>query len=104
MELLYAQFEDGSVFGSQVEGDEILALRRTLWDTLRELDQTYQSRGPDKFVEGLKKPIVPHSALHTVLQELLAAADEHGPAQAEEKVQEMLTDAEEHQNAMSGGR
>jgi hypothetical protein len=98
--VLYVQFEDGSEFGNEAEGYEILSLRRSTWEALRGVDKVYEEEGADEFMKALNKPIMPHSALHSVLQSILRTAGQSGPPEAEKVVQRMLALATEHEGKL----
>jgi hypothetical protein len=100
--VLYAQFQDGSVFGSENDGEPMLNLRKKAWETLRRLDRIYTTQGPEEFLEALRQPVEPHDDVHIIVKRLLATAKQSGPASAEEKVQAMLTLGTRRQEMIGG--
>jgi hypothetical protein len=102
VQVLYAQFSDGSVFGVEKYGEPILSLRSKAWETLRRLDRIYATQGPEEFLEALKRPVQLHDAVHVIEKDLLSTADQSGPAGAEEKVQTMLTLAMRREEMIAG--
>jgi len=102
VQVLYAQFPDGGVFGAEEYGETILSLRSRAWETLRRLDRIYTTQGPEEFLEALKRPVEPHDAVHVIVKDLLSTADQYGAASAEGKVQRMLMLATRRQEMIGG--
>jgi len=94
----FIQFSDGSTWGRNSEGREILKERQLTLNKLLDLDRVFRTEGPDKFVVKLMEPT--RLTLIEDLQRLYKEkGDDVNPVAKE--ISLMLTNAERNQKAMT---
>ncbi|HSA92046.1 MAG TPA: hypothetical protein VLE48_03475 [Terriglobales bacterium] len=99
---MYVQFLDGSVFGLPQFGEDILRLRHETFVTLKRLDETYEHRGEDAFLNLLNEP-VESAEVDNLLDNVRYTATKFGSQDAIGKVKRMLALAEERRRLIGGG-
>lgn len=98
--VMYVQFLDGSVFGEEKFGDDILELRHRTWKTLKRLNEIYTRLGAEEFMQALQEPAEPLE-VNTLLDNVRFTASKYGASDAAGKIERMLTIAKEHQEEIT---
>jgi len=98
--VIYAQFLDGSTFGTPKDGKEILSLRRLTWKTLKDLNKTYEKAGQSEFLHAIQSEFQP-SALEGVIQNVRSAQDRLGGDAGINMVRDMLSFANQYRRLLS---
>ena len=92
----FVQFADGSTWGIPLAGKHALDERQLLWQELRVLADTYQTKGANEFVAKLRQP----SSLAVITNMQHLYAETHNPVIVSDKVSAMLRQASEHMRGM----
>ncbi len=100
--VLYVQFLDGSIYGHEAGGREILKLRNVTWRALRRLDRMYTQFGEEEFLKTLEEPVEPE-AVDTLIKNIRHTQKKFGTDAAVRKVRIMLGFAEERQQLIGSG-
>lgn len=98
VEVVYAQFEDGSEFGARRHGLELLTARKRVVEHLRELNEAAERHGEDTFVRELHKG-TGQPRVETVLRALRERHGRSGFGAARDMLRGLLQLAEQRRAA-----
>jgi len=92
--ILFVQFVDGSTFGGEAFGEDLMQLRRITWRHLRDLEKTYTRDGEAGFVEELMAPVQP-AEVNTFFENLRVTQRQLGTQATMARIRGALQFAEE---------
>lgn len=99
--VLFAQFADGSVFGPELLGQQIMERRRITWKHLKDLLRIYDREGEAAFVEELMEPIDPPE-VNTFFENLRQTQRQQGTQRTLARIRGALLFAEERKAGFRG--
>lgn len=94
LRIVFVQFLDGSVFGNEFLGEEILSARREAWQVMERLNRTFVRSGEGAFVEELFAPREP-GPIDGLLANVRQTQRQLGTRSAVGQIRRMLDFAEE---------
>lgn len=93
--VVFVQFADGSIFGDQKAGENLLLMRQESLESLAQLEVIYTKQGEQAFVQAAKQPGA--GGMLGIAQ----FEEQDGPAATIARIRRMLTTAKERLAAMS---